>query len=42
MAESLTVIGDVARRTAILIDDMIDTGSTVKLALEVLQSHQAG
>ena len=29
MAESLTVIGDVAGRTAILIDDMIDTGGTI-------------
>jgi len=29
VAESLTVIGDVAGKTAILIDDMIDTGGTI-------------
>ena len=29
MAESLTVIGDVSGRTAVLIDDMIDTGGTM-------------
>ena len=29
MAESLTVIGDVSGRTAVLIDDMIDTGGTI-------------
>ena len=29
VAESLTVIGDVAGKTAVLIDDMIDTGGTI-------------
>ena len=38
----LKISGDVAGMDCILVDDMIDTGSTVKLALEVLQSHQAG
>jgi len=29
IAESLTVIGEVKGKTAILIDDMIDTGGTI-------------
>ena len=38
----LKISGDVAGLDCILVDDMIDTGSTVRLALEVLQSHNAG
>ena len=38
----LKISGDVTGMDCILVDDMIDTGSTVRLALEVLQSHQAG
>ena len=41
MAESLTVIGDVAGRTAILIDDMIDTGGTICAAAELLHEYKA-
>ena len=44
MAESLTVIGDVAGRTAILIDDMIDTGGTICAGARLLRGArgQAG
>ena len=38
----LKISGDVAGLDCILVDDMIDTGSTVRLALEVLHSHNAG
>merc|ERR1719347_2393266 len=38
----LKISGDVAGMDCIVVDDMIDTGSTVRLALEVLHSHNAG
>jgi len=38
----LKISGDVTGLDCILVDDMIDTGSTVRLALEVLHSHNAG
>ena len=41
MAESLTVIGDVSGRTAILIDDMIDTGGTICAGARLLREQGA-
>ena len=41
MAESLTVIGDVSGRTAILIDDMIDTGGTICAGARLLRQQGA-
>ena len=41
MAESLTVIGDVDGRTAILIDDMIDTGGTICAGARLLRQQGA-
>ena len=41
MAESLTVIGDVHDRTAILIDDMIDTGGTICAGARLLREKGA-
>ncbi len=41
IAESLTVIGDVAGKTAILIDDMIDTGGTICAGAELLRKEGA-
>ena len=41
VAESLTVIGDVANKTAILIDDMIDTGGTIYAGAELLRKEGA-
>lgn len=41
VAEVMHVIGDVEGRTAILIDDMIDTAGTVVLAGEALLDHGA-
>jgi ribose-phosphate pyrophosphokinase len=41
IAESLTVIGDVAGRTAILIDDMIDTGGTICQGARLLRDSGA-
>ena len=41
MAESLTVIGDVHQRTAILIDDMIDTGGTICAGAKLLRQQGA-
>jgi len=38
----LKISGDVDGMDCIVVDDMIDTGSTIRLALEVLQSHNAG
>ena len=38
----LKISGDVAGQDCILVDDMIDTGATIRLALEVLHSHNAG
>ena len=38
----LKISGDVAGMDCIVVDDMIDTGSTIRLALEVLHSHNAG
>ena len=35
----LKISGDVAGQDCIVVDDMVDTGSTVRLALEVLQNH---
>jgi ribose-phosphate pyrophosphokinase len=41
VAESLTVIGDVAGKTAILIDDMIDTGGTICQGARLLRDRGA-
>ncbi len=41
VSESLTVIGDVAGKTAILIDDMIDTGGTICAGAELLRKKGA-
>jgi ribose-phosphate pyrophosphokinase len=41
VAESLTVIGDVSGRTAILIDDMIDTGGTICQGAKLLRARGA-
>ncbi len=41
VAESLTVIGDVAGKTAILIDDMIDTGGTITAGAKLLRKQGA-
>jgi ribose-phosphate pyrophosphokinase len=41
VAESLTVIGDVVGKTAILIDDMIDTGGTICQGAKLLRSRGA-
>jgi ribose-phosphate pyrophosphokinase len=41
VAESLTVIGDVAGKTAVLIDDMIDTGGTISQGAKLLRRFGA-
>lgn len=41
MAEVMNVIGDVDGKTAILIDDMVDTAGTITQAAEVLQRQGA-
>lgn len=41
VAESLTVIGDVAGKTAVLIDDMIDTGGTMCQGARLLRQRGA-
>jgi ribose-phosphate pyrophosphokinase len=41
VAESLTVIGDVAGKTAVLIDDMIDTGGTICQGAKLLRRRGA-
>ena len=41
VAESLTVIGEVTNKTAILIDDMIDTGGTIYAGAELLKKEGA-
>ena len=41
VAEVMNIIGDVKDRTAILVDDMIDTGGTVALAAEALLARGA-
>merc|ERR1740131_882169 len=38
----LKISGDVSGQDCILVDDMIDTGSTIRLALEVLSQHESG
>lgn len=38
----LKISGDVSGFDCIVVDDMVDTGSTIRLALEVLQQHGAG
>jgi ribose-phosphate pyrophosphokinase len=38
----LKISGDVSGFDCIVVDDMVDTGSTIRLALEVLQHHKAG
>ena len=40
-AESLTVIGDVEGKTAVLIDDMIDTGGTICSGARLLREQGA-
>ena len=41
VAESLNVIGDVAGKTAVLIDDMIDTGGTICQGAKLLRQRGA-
>ncbi len=41
VAESLTVIGEVSGKTAILIDDMIDTGGTICAGAKLLRKQGA-
>ena len=41
VAKSLTVIGEVSGKTAILIDDMIDTGGTICAGAELLRKEGA-
>ncbi len=41
VAKSLTVIGDVANKTAVLIDDMIDTGGTITAGAKLLREEGA-
>ena len=41
VAKSLTVIGEVADKTAILIDDMIDTGGTIYAGAQLLKKQGA-
>ena len=41
VAESLTVIGEVAGRTAVLVDDMIDTGGTICQGARLLRQRGA-
>ncbi len=41
IAQSLTVIGDVSNKTAVLIDDMIDTGGTICAGAELLRKEGA-
>ena len=41
VAESLTVIGDVTGKTAVLIDDMIDTGGTICQGAKLLRKRGA-
>ena len=41
VAESLTVIGDVKGKTAVLVDDMIDTGGTISKGAQLLRQRGA-
>ncbi len=41
VAEVMNIIGDIEGRTAVLIDDMIDTAGTITLAAETLIDHGA-
>lgn len=41
VAEVLNVIGDVAGKTAVLVDDMIDTGGTIAAAAQLLRKEGA-
>ena len=41
VAESLTVIGDVSGKTAVLVDDMIDTGGTICAGARLLREQGA-
>ena len=41
VAESLTVIGDVSGKTAVLVDDMIDTGGTISQGAKLLRQQGA-
>jgi len=41
VAEVMNIIGDIGGRTAVLIDDMIDTAGTITLAAETLIEHGA-
>ena len=38
----LKISGDVSGMDCIVVDDMIDSGSTIRLALEVLHTHGSG
>jgi ribose-phosphate pyrophosphokinase len=42
VAQALEVVGDVAGRTCVLIDDIIDTGGTIAAAAELLVARGAG
>ncbi len=41
VAEVLNVIGDVRGKTAVLVDDMIDTGGTITAGAKLLREHEA-
>lgn len=41
IAEVMNVIGDVAGKTAVLVDDMIDTGGTISAAAKILRQEGA-
>ena len=38
----LNIYGDVSGLDCLVVDDMIDSGSTIRLALEVLHTHGSG
>jgi ribose-phosphate pyrophosphokinase len=40
-AEALTVIGDVAGRDVIVVDDEVDTGGSVSQAVQIVKEHGA-
>jgi ribose-phosphate pyrophosphokinase len=42
VAQALEVVGDVAGRTCVLVDDIIDTGGTIAAAAELLVARGAG
>ena len=40
-AEALTLVGDVAGKTAIIVDDEVDTGGSIQSAVQVVRDHGA-